>query len=329
MKLAPGTYRYRVERGPEYHGQFGTFVMSRDATDTQQIVLKRHITMRDRGWWSGDPWVERKQAEMPTLAFGEDLHMVACVSASDEPLADGSLPSSTDRVVDLQVRRVRDSGGELLIRTRQAPLAEGDGSPRDTFAAIEQAADDAQVQVLEPAAWHTPVYLSTGKIDAMVVLRPSASREAMNRRPPDRRLFPEEEGEDRYRESIYYHALNAGLRLVPVAASGSGATHAAPGGYRTYVGLGASPFSLKSWWQGLGEGSVVVSNGPLLVPSVNGQRPGYVFHGQDGEVIKLQTSLTLHTRTKIDYLQFIKNGHSVAEIRLDKFCEAGRCVTSH
>ncbi len=323
MKLTAGTYMYRVERGPEYHGQFGTFVMSREATDSKLLTLKRHITMRDRGWWSGDPWVERKREQMATLIFGEDLHVGAWVAAPGTPPTVEAISSATDRIIDGHVRRLSDPGGELLIRVSQALAADTVGDPIDTLAALDQARKNAHVEILEPAAWHTPVYLSDGKIKAMVVLRPSDPRTAAICRPPNPTLFPPAEGEDRYRESIYYQALNAGLQLVPVAASGSGYTNAPPGSHRTYVGLGAAPFSLEAWWKGLEQGNVVVTNGPLLVPSVNGKPPGHVFHGGTGDVITLQTSLTLHTRTKIDYLQFIKNGESVAEVRLDEFAKQG------
>ena len=80
---------------------------------------------------------------------------------------------------------------------------------------------------------------------------------------------------------------------------------------------GIRRFPLDQWWAQLAAGRTVVTNGPLLVPRVNGQLPGSTLQGYPGEPLRLSTSLTLHTRSKIDYLQFIQNGSSVAEIRLD------------
>ena len=68
-------------------------------------------------------------------------------------------------------------------------------------------------------------------------------------------------------------------------------------------------------------GQVIITNGPLILPLVNGEYPGHVFKVAAGETIELTTKVTLHTRAKVDYLQFITNGKSVAEIRLDQWAK--------
>ena len=49
----------------------------------------------------------------------------------------------------------------------------------------------------------------------------------------------------------------------------------------------------EGWWEGLRAGRVVVTNGPLLRPRVNGELPGHVFRSQSGEVIELTVQLNL------------------------------------
>ena len=114
---------------------------------------------------------------------------------------------------------------------------------------------------------------------------------------------------------IYYHALNCGLRIPPSAGSASG-VHPNPVGYnRVYVHTGET-CSYEKWLANLRAGKVVVTNGPMLRPKVNGQLPGAVFEGRSGETLTLQPTLKLALREKIDYLQYVKDGQVVRSIRL-------------
>ena len=109
--------------------------------------------------------------------------------------------------------------------------------------------------------------------------------------------------------------LNCGLRIPPVAGSGSGANDNPVGTNRVYVYCG-NEFSTEAWWEGLEAGRVFVTNGPLLRPIVEGQPPGYVFHLDGGESLTLEIGLNLATRVPVEYLQIIKNGAVEAEVRL-------------
>ena len=63
-------------------------------------------------------------------------------------------------------------------------------------------------------------------------------------------------------------------------------------------------------------GRVVVTNGPLLRPKVEGHAPGYVFHLDEHGSLSLEIGLDLATRVPVEYLQIIKNGEVAAEVRL-------------
>ena len=64
---------------------------------------------------------------------------------------------------------------------------------------------------------------------------------------------------------------------------------------------------------------MVVTNGPLLRPRVNGELPGHVFQGQPGEVVELTVQLNLSLRDRVDYLEVIQNGKVVHEVRLEEY----------
>jgi hypothetical protein len=92
-----------------------------------------------------------------------------------------------------------------------------------------------------------------------------------------------------------------------------------PVGYnRVYVHC-PNGLTWQAWWEGLRAGRVVVTNGPLLRPKVNGKYPGHVFRGPAGESITLSVDLQLALRDRVEYLEVVKNGRVVHEVRLDEY----------
>ncbi len=171
-----------------------------------------------------------------------------------------------------------------------------------------------------PYAWNLPTWLASGKLDAIELihrhsLREGAADDENDGRPRDKLLFPGPRGNGRWSETVYYHVLNCGLRMPPVAGSGSGANDNPVGTNRVYVFCGKE-FSNTAWWEGLLAGRVFVTNGPLLRPTVGGEPPGYVFNLEVGRPLTLEIGLNLATRVPVEYLQIIKDGAVEAEVRL-------------
>lgn len=171
-----------------------------------------------------------------------------------------------------------------------------------------------------PYAWNLPVWLSKNELDAISLIHRQSLRDAAvdnedDGRARDKTFFPGPHGNGRWSEAIYYHALNCGLRIPPVAGSGSGANDSPVGTNRVYVHCDGE-FSPTAWWEGLKAGRVFVTNGPLLRPLVEGQPPGYVFHTEKGQMLSLEIGLNLATRVPVEYLQIVKNGAVAAEVRL-------------
>jgi hypothetical protein len=172
-----------------------------------------------------------------------------------------------------------------------------------------------------PYAWKLPVWLANGKLDAIELIHHHALRDGVldnedDGRPRDRSLFPGKSGNGRWSEAVYYHVLNCGFRIPPVAGSGSGDNDNPVGTNRVYVHCG-SEFAVERWWDDLRAGKVFVTNGPLLRPLVEGQPPGYVFYLDGEESLDLEIGLNLATRVPVEYLQIIKNGAVEFDVRLD------------
>jgi hypothetical protein len=112
------------------------------------------------------------------------------------------------------------------------------------------------------------------------------------------------------------------LRIPPSAGSASGVLPNPVGYNRVYVHCGED-FTCDNWFAGLKAGRVVITNGPMLRPLVNGQLPGHVFTADEGETVTLDIGLSLSLREKVDYLEIVQDGKVVHEVRLDQFAKDG------
>ncbi|MBE6424438.1 MAG: hypothetical protein E7029_00320 [Planctomycetaceae bacterium] len=153
-----------------------------------------------------------------------------------------------------------------------------------------------------------------------------------------------ERGRQQWTEEVYFHLLNTGHRIPPSAGSGSGMSPNALGANRMYVFVdpdeyaanadrtgfqyeGANAgFDRKMWWDALKAGRCVVTNGPLLQPWVEGYVPGEVFSfpGGEGELDRLNPSMTLTLQQKAQYIEVIMNGRTILSVPFRNYAETGR-----
>ncbi|HEX5471256.1 MAG TPA: hypothetical protein VFW73_05190 [Lacipirellulaceae bacterium] len=256
--------------------------------------------------------------------------------------ADDSKRIEMKRVVDLSAEGWW--GGDVDVRrsARDRPLilrAEGLkiaplSDPKAAKNISPKLEIDGHFIARSPYAWDLPVWLASGKLEAIELINHHSLRGGVvdnenDGRPRDKSFFPGALGNGRWSEAVYYHVLNCGLRIPPVAGSGSGSNDNPVGTNRAYVFCGTE-FSKNAWWAGLRAGRVFVTNGPLLRPLVEGHPPGYVFQITAGESINLEIGLNLATSVPVEYLQIVKNGVVDAEVRLaDWKNRAGRLPPAH
>jgi hypothetical protein len=130
--------------------------------------------------------------------------------------------------------------------------------------------------------------------------------------------------------------LEAGFRIPPLAGTiTNGGDHAI--GYNRVYGIGpslgtqddrrAEPITDEgAFYRAVWEGRSVVTNGPLLRPTLGGYAPGHVFQASPGEALKLMPELHLAVRDPVDYLEVIHNGKRVHSVRLDEYAKAGGTI---
>ncbi|WP_425616511.1 CehA/McbA family metallohydrolase [Anatilimnocola sp. NA78] len=338
LELPPGSYTFEMEHGPEYKTRYGNFQLEKDAADSKVIDLHRVVNMRQEKWYAGDLHLARDPAEVELLMKAEELDFATDVTwwnkknlwdKKTSP-ADPLLRTSDGRFAQIMGGRDERAGASLMLLNMAKPIAldaAGQEFP-SPFDIASQAREQAGCQIVARSAtlWDMPALVAAGQLDSIIVASEMFEREEIQaaatwEKPKDGGLFPGTAGAGRWAQTAYFHLLNSGLRISPAAGSGSGLA-ANPAGYnRVYVYC--DEFTPANWWQGLKEGRVVITNGPLLRPLVNEQPPGHVFQADKGQTVELSIALNLATREKIEYLEVIQNGLVVHETRLDEWANAG------
>ncbi|NQT39249.1 MAG: CehA/McbA family metallohydrolase [Planctomycetes bacterium] len=348
LRLRPGAYTFEIECGLEYAVRRGHFQMDAFSDDVKTVDMVRFADMAGEGWWSGDFHVKRREADMKLLMAADDLHVAPLLTWSNDgyrptgvkPL--GKLPDEVlhhfdgDRFCHVMAGADSRAGGTLLYFNLDKPLdfadVDSEYPPVGVLADRVRQETDVWVDASRPYWWDLPVLAAADQIDSVQLLHSQIGRERTDcdetgGKPRDPLRYPPPKGNARWSQQIYFHLLEAGLRIPPSAGSGSGIAPNPVGANRMYVYVDGT-FSYEKWWQALRAGQVVVTNGPLLRPSVQGHPPGHVFHAAKGQTLELQIGLTLSTRDPeeepIRYLELIKNGEVAHSIRFEDYATSGK-----
>jgi hypothetical protein len=346
LELPLGTYTFELECGPEYKLSSGYFTLERNANDTKTIEVQRFVDMKKEGWWSGELHIHRPPDEIELHLRAEDLHIGPVMTwwNNRNQWQGKALPKNPlvqfngDRFYQLMAGEDEREGGALLYFNLAQPLPIA-GSQREYPSPVKfldqaRQSDGVHVDVEKPFWWDMPVWVATGKIDSMGLANNHQHRDGMMDReawgkPRDTGRFPSPHGNGLWTQHIYYQLLNCGLRIPPSAGSASGVLPNPVGYNRVYVHCGQE-LTWDDWWENLRRGQVVVTNGPMLRPRVSGPGapregalPGHVFRGDKGKELELNIALNLSTRDPIDYLEVVKDGKTVHEVRLDQWAKSG------
>jgi len=358
LGLRRGSYTFLVEAGPEYVTRPGKLPnVERHAEDSAEITISRRVEMRKEGWWAGDLDVQIPLQDLPLMMRARSVDYVPVAALVNdngrcrklkeaaEAVAAATSPATSPLLYGPWASLDHRRGGGLLAISENAlaDVCQWNASDPSLPSATASREAGAAVIALTPHAWDLPLWVAAGKLDAVQIIhRHAPSKAAADRdadgRPRDATFFPGKLGDGRYSESIYHHLLNCGLRIPPAAGSGAGVGSATRnvssdegwpgilGANRVYVHCGET-CTPEAWLAGLRAGRVVVTNGPLLRPLVEGEPPGHVFSLEAGERRAFQIALNLafYEQTEVEYLEIIQNGKPVHQVRLDELAQrAGR-----
>ena len=338
LELRTGHYTFRMEKGPEFRVREGHFQIDRGAGDNHAVEMQRFVDMAAEGWWSGDLQMHSSPRHAPVQVRAEDLRLAPLITTSNlrhkgavSRTAGGTANAvGYDRCLTLGGVQLVTAGSEvLLFGAADGPDLMPDAPDSVVPWAFVRRVREAEAVHFHLGAcvdWDLPVWVACERPDSVGVLHagigPAGSADPPTGRPRDTTLFPEPLGTGRWAQAVYYRLLEAGYRLPPAAGSGAGVQPNPPGCNRVYVHCGAE-FSERTWWDGLRAGRVLITNGPLLRVLVNGQLPGHVFTASRADELELTVDVKLGTREKIRYLEIIRNGRPVHQVRLADWAAGG------
>lgn len=343
LELPPGTYRYEIERGPEYTRASGSFT-STGPTPAVEVKLERVADLAERGWFSGDLHIHRAVEEAELLMRAEDLHVGGFVTwANDQPAAvTAGLRAQVrkfdgDRFVDPTVGEDERQGGALLFSRltnalalphlyydEKGRIAHKVGADADEYpSAIElvgaaRAQGEVHVALEKPFWWDTPTWVALGLVDSIGIAHNHMNRAGVRNheawgRKCDRTQYGDGPFANAYcTQDIYYRLLDAGFRLAPSAGSASGVLPNPVGYNRVYVKSGSPP-DLDTWWRLLGLGRSFVTNGPLLLVEANNQPPGSTLRAGDRAKLDVELGVELTSVDPIASVELVRDGRVAAK----------------
>ncbi len=338
LNLSPGEYRFRVTRGGEYRVIQGTFTLEKTSQDSRTIKLPRMVDMRGDSWLSGDLAIPAQTEDLKLRMFSQGLHFAVPVGQSIIRENRKLLPAADAlyQPIGLAPPAIPLGEGDVIVYQSQAENL-GD-SPRDATQTQTVAAailrhgnnDSQRIAIANPFAWMLPIWIATDQVDGIFVLASDWLREDMrvenvsNGRPSDDRWFSGPLGLGRYAERVYWNLLDAGIRLAPMAgttAQSSRVDAPAIGYNQTYV-TGESIANVSDYMAAVWSGHSILTNGPMLRATLDGESPGTTFSLASGEQRELSFDLQLSVRDPVDYLEVIHNGRIVHSAKLDEFVAA-------
>ncbi len=339
LRLPVGNYTFEMERGPEYRLRTGNFFIEQGASDTKMVSMSRFVDMKKEGWWSGDLHIHRPLKDMPLLMLAEDLHIGPVITWWNKKnlWQNREIPDSlvtavgTQRFYHSLAGEDERGGGALLYFNLKRPIqitdAEREYPSSAEYLILSKKSSQVHVDIEKPFWWDVPMWVASGAVDSIGLCNNHMIRDRMYEseawgKPRDTNRLAAPLGNGLWTQEIYYQLLETGHRIPPSAGSASGVLPNPVGYNRVYVHCGQK-LDYDSWWKGLREGRVVVTNGPLLRPYVNDQLPGHVFKAPAGSSLNLQPRLNLSLRDKVEYLEVVKNGEVVHQVRLREYAEMG------
>jgi len=342
LSLPSGSYTYAIEKGPEFTRASGTVTLEDNTPAKISATLQRIANMAAEGWWSGDLHVHRPPEDIELLMRAEDLHIAPVITWwnkknrwQDRPLpANPLVRFDGNRYFHLMAGEDERDGGAFNFFGLDHPIDITAGErfyPCQAHYIPEARRRGASVELEKPFWWDAPIGIGLGFVDSIGIANNHMWRHGMldNEawgRPRCHESSPAAHANGIWTQEIYYHVLNAGLRIPPSAGSASGVIPNAVGYNRVYVQLD-EPLDHDAWWEGLRAGRSFVTNGPLLRVTADGELPGHVFRASANEPLIIPLMGLLDSNAPVSTVQIVKNGRVVQELPTDKFTDESAATT--
>ncbi|HTL55664.1 MAG TPA: hypothetical protein VL361_08285 [Candidatus Limnocylindrales bacterium] len=233
LDLAPGTYRFELDRGSEYLVTTGAVRIVEGKSVELTNRLQRLIDLSKEGWWSGELHAHRSVDDIKLLMRAEDLHVVPVIAwwNDNNEWNQHTIPSAPlvqfdgNRFYHLMGGEDERAGGALLYFNLAQPLPIS-GASREypspmKFLAEARRHEGVWVDIEKPFWYDAPVWLASGMVDSIGIAHNHMQRDGVMPneawgRARDKQRLPDPQGNGLWTQEIYYHALDCGLRLPTI-----------------------------------------------------------------------------------------------------------------
>jgi len=312
--LAPGRYRLRASKGPEYRVATQELSISPGGTSHAEVDLFRWIDLPGEGWYSADDhlhiprpsasfdepiaiWMQAEDlhvANLLQMGFARDMHITPqhgfgepSVYRRGQTLVVSGQENPRSHVLGhsivLGARRWIDFPADYLVYSRfwEEAHREGgiNGYAHFALAGAEKGlalwADAGLLDFIEVQNFGFPIY------------------------------------------GRWYEALNLGLRITPTAGTDFPCVANLPGRDRFYTRI-EGPWSFESWLEGVRRGRTFVTNGPAIDLEVEAAGPGAELSLPDPASVQIEGRVRFDPeRDRVDRLELVEAGEVVLTIEGD------------
>lgn len=348
-KLPPGVYKIVVEKGKEYIPLKQTIHINSAAGEKVHIdcVLTRLVDMNALGWYSTDTHIHRTFEELRVEQIVENLNVTFPLTSwvTESSLSPQSGNKSQQGIIPRElialdplhliwpqnteyeifsVNNKRHTLGALFVLGHKEPLV-------NKVPPWESVADLARAQGafmdMDKFDWPFSFVLPpiTGarlyELANNHVWKTSFSFVNWNTvapswmQPPFGGQLGNEWDWLRYTWGMFYTLTNAGFDLVPTAGTATG-VHPVPAGYsRVYVPV-ENEFSYDKFVSELNRGKGFVTNGPMLMVTLDNMYSGHMFDLNDLKIHNKSLTVkgSILSAKKIAFIDMIENGIPVKTI---------------
>jgi hypothetical protein len=334
-----GPAQVRVERGLEYVRHNQTVDVSQGQA-TAQIVLKRWVDMKARGYLCGENHIHVDASVLGPMLAAEGLDFGTSLTWWNGPDARRPVPpgegptrrlefagcSAETSIHDAELEHAWGAAYLLNLPTA-LPLESDRARPNLDYLAW---ASECDCLVCYQAGWSREVALDAllGHVQVVNVCNNNFHLHQFQPRSRYSNLlqvegfpvYPDTDlGMMQMNTDTYYRLLNWGLRLAAGAGSACGVKENPVGYNRAYVR--AEPdASLAEFYGAWAAGRNFVTNGPmLLVETAEGHRPGDVIAlSDDGGPVALKVTALAEPRQVLTSVEVVVNGQVVRSLGVEE-----------
>jgi len=338
VSLPEGVATIRIERGKEYLPLEQEVRIKAGDTISVNFEMDRWIDMNQLGWFSGDQHIHRKMSDIEALLGSEDMNVAVVLSNWNDRASflENSLPyiKSADlqgvisidksHLIYTLAHEIEGDPGAVFyypLNKNDFPL-EGMNRHQDSKHYItlsqETKKNGGFVEIEKPIMTEAPIQAALSDVDFLGIANNHMLYDGYL--PEGKRInrtslrddYPEGElGYTLFTFDLYYMYLNAGFRLMPTAGSASFPIPNPFGYNRIYANIEGT-LSIENWFKAIKTGRSFVTNGPMLITSVNN-------HPKENEIIcndedQIDLTCKIYSASPIERLEIVKNGELISTI---------------